>query len=62
MLGRKHLQVVSNKTRQETLQNEEQEEQYPGLSVPIFTEEFLTYSKGTVLPNFFRENILNAQY
>ena len=46
MLGRKHLQEVSNKVREETQQSEEQEEQYPGLNVPIFTEEFMTYSRG----------------
>ena len=40
------MQEVSNKVREETQQSEEQEEQYPGLNVPIFTEEFMTYSRG----------------
>ena len=49
MFERKHLQEVSNKVREETQQSEEQEEQYPGLNVPIFTEEFMTYSRGTCI-------------
>ena len=55
VLGRKHLQKVAKKLREETESNaEKEEEQYPGLNVPIFTEEFLTYSKGKCNANILK--------
>lgn len=47
IFGRKHLQMASEKN----VENDEDGE-FPGFNIPIFTEEFLSHNKGRTIMRF----------